>query len=175
MAGHVLIVSGPPGSGKTTLAAALAARRSPSVHLESDLLYRAIRNGYADPWLRVAHEQNQVVVRAGARAAATFAGGGYFTVVDGVALPWALAVYREEAFAAGVDVRPVVLPPPLEECLRRAAARAAGGGFALEPEAIRVMHAQFAALPPGPGTEIVGRTDLDAVALAALLDAADRP
>jgi tRNA uridine 5-carbamoylmethylation protein Kti12 len=48
----VLILAGPPGVGKTTVAELLAARSDRAVHLESDLFFRAIRTGYAYAVLR---------------------------------------------------------------------------------------------------------------------------
>jgi tRNA uridine 5-carbamoylmethylation protein Kti12 len=46
----VLIVTGPPGVGKTTAAGILAARSERSVHLEADAFFRFIRSGFVEPW-----------------------------------------------------------------------------------------------------------------------------
>jgi adenylate kinase family enzyme len=46
---EVLILTGPPGSGKTTVAHVLTARHERAVHLESDLFFHFITSGYVEP------------------------------------------------------------------------------------------------------------------------------
>lgn len=75
--GDVLVVSGPPAVGKTTVAGLLAERRSPSVHLHADDFWGFLKTGYIDPWLPAAHNQNVVVVEAACTSAGIFARGGY--------------------------------------------------------------------------------------------------
>lgn len=69
----VLILTGPPGVGKTTTAALLADRHGPAVHLESDVFFRFIRSGYVEPWRSESHEQNRVVMGIVGEAAAAYA------------------------------------------------------------------------------------------------------
>ena len=46
----ILILTGPPGAGKSTTAAALVARFPRAVHLESDRFFQFIRSDYIEPW-----------------------------------------------------------------------------------------------------------------------------
>jgi predicted kinase len=120
----VLILTGPPGAGKTTVAGILAEREERAVHLESDLFFRAVRSGYVEPWKPESREQNEVVMRVVASAAAEYAAAGYFTIVDGIVLPrFFLAPLRDALQAAGQEVAYAVLRAPLPVCLARAGAR----------------------------------------------------
>lgn len=58
----MVIVSGPPGSGKTSVSTALASGCERGVHLESDWFFRSIRSGFVAPWLPDAHSQNTAVM-----------------------------------------------------------------------------------------------------------------
>ncbi len=116
----VLILTGPPGVGKSTTAAILAERAAAGVHLESDLFFGFIRGGHVEPWKPESHEQNRVVMRIVGAAAAAYAEAGYLTVVDGIVFPrWFLAPLRDMLREAGHEVAFVVLAAPLAECVRR--------------------------------------------------------
>jgi predicted kinase len=121
----VLIVTGPPGVGKTTAADILVARSSRAVHLESDSFFRFIRSGYLEPWRRESHAQNRIVMEIVAQAAAAYAAAGYFTVLDGIVIPgWFLEPLREALIDAGQPVAFAVLRAPLSACRARAESRA---------------------------------------------------
>ena len=48
----VLLLTGPPGSGKTTVARLVATDAPrPTVHVTTDEFYRAIRTGFVPPYL----------------------------------------------------------------------------------------------------------------------------
>lgn len=139
--GHILILTGPPGSGKTTTAAALADEPgSPKVHLHADDFWHVIRHGAIPPYLPEAHGQNAVVMEALARAAAAYAAGGYFVVLDGIVGPWFLAPFR----AIDAPVHYVVLRPSLEAAVARCQAR--GGDTLTDAATIAELHRQFASL-----------------------------
>jgi cytidylate kinase len=73
--GSVVIVSGPPASGKTTLCRALAAGCPNGVHLASDHFYDFIAHR-VNPTSEESHHQNTIVIRAVASAALAYAKGG---------------------------------------------------------------------------------------------------
>lgn len=117
----VLIVTGPPGVGKTTAASALAARAARAVHLESDVFFRT---GYVEPWKAESHEQNQTVMGIVGEAAAGYAAAGYLTIVDGIVIPgWFLEPLCDGLRAAGHAVAFAVLRAPLPVCIERARGR----------------------------------------------------
>lgn len=124
MSEPVLLLTGPPGAGKTATARVLAARSGRSVHLEADLFFEFVRSGQVEPWRRESHRQNVIVMQAVAAAAASYACGGYFTIVEGIILPaWFLEPLRDALTTAGHAVSYAVLRPSLPTCLSRAAAR----------------------------------------------------
>jgi predicted kinase len=142
---RVLILSGPPGAGKTTAAAALAERLPRTVHLESDLFYRFIRGGYVEPWKPESDEQNRAVMRIVAEAAAGYAAAGYFTIVDGIVIPgWYFEPMRDALREAGWEVAYAILRAPLEVCVERVRERE--GGSLFDPEAMDRLWNSFAAL-----------------------------
>lgn len=140
--GQVIVLTGPPGAGKSTVARLLADAYEPSVHLHTDAFWHVIRRGAIAPFLPAAHRQNQVVVRVMACAAFGYAEGGYRVVLDGVVGPWFLGVFREARAATGVPLQYVVLRPDEATTVRRATSR--GTGALTEP--VRSLHRRFTGL-----------------------------
>lgn len=138
----VLILTGPPGAGKSTIASVLAQRAAVGVHLESDRFFDFIRGGHLEPWKPESQKQNEVVMGVVGQAAATYAEAGYFTVIDGIVLPrWFLGPLRETLRTAGFRVVYVVLWAPLAVCTSRVDAREL---VALpEPEVVPGIWSQF--------------------------------
>ena len=143
----ILILTGPPGSGKTTVADLLAGRIERAVHLESDALWHWIRNGYVEPWAADAHLQNETTLRAAAQAASVFASAGYFTVFDGIVGPrWFFEPVRDWLHELGHQLAYVILRPPLDVCLERSTGRlteARHAGALADPEPIRQLWHGF--------------------------------
>lgn len=154
----IVVIGGSPGTGKTTFAVRLANEDGRGVHLRADMFFRSIAQRI-DPSTSAAHEQNEVVLRAVARAARAFAQAGYGVYVDGVIGPWMLPVIREE-LRSGFDY--VVLRADLPITLRRAASRQ--DQPSARPPVIEAMHRQFEALTQYERCviETTGRT-IDAV------------
>lgn len=50
MSRKVFLISGPPGSGKPTLAKAIAQHFNKSIHIECDSLYNMVQGGYKKSW-----------------------------------------------------------------------------------------------------------------------------
>jgi predicted kinase len=143
----VLLLTGPPGAGKTTVADLLARRRPRAVHLRADLFFDAIAAGFLDPSTPASREQNEVVMGVVARAAAGYADGGYATMVDGIILPrWFLGPLRDALHHAGHAVAYAVLRRPLETCLARAADRTTQAPA--DPAVVERLWRDFADLGP---------------------------
>lgn len=137
----MIVLSGPPGAGKSTTARALAGGFGKAVHLHTDDFWHYIVAGAIPPYLPESDEQNQTVVRVIADAAGTYAEGGFTVVVDGIVGPWMLGHYRRIT----VPVHYLVLRPDRRETLRRAQART-GPGALVDEEPILLLWDQFADL-----------------------------
>src|SRR5512145_730498 len=94
----IVVVTGPPGAGKSAVAAALVESFEPGALVEGDAFFAFLRRGSISPWLPAAHEQNEHVVRAAAAATGRLA-ERCTVVYDGVVGAWFLPTF---AAAAGV-------------------------------------------------------------------------
>ncbi|HTT86241.1 MAG TPA: hypothetical protein VMF60_02635 [Acidimicrobiales bacterium] len=137
--GSLLVVTGPPGAGKSSVARVLTSGADPSVLVEGDAFFGFLATGRIEPWRAESHHQNTVVTRAAAASAGHFARGGYTTVYDGVVGPWFLDTFLEATGLEELDY--AILLPAVGRCVERVMART-GHEFADE-EATRMMHAEF--------------------------------
>jgi adenylate kinase family enzyme len=136
---ELIVVTGPPGAGKSTVARVLVGRLQPSALVSGDDFFAMIERGYVAPWTTAARRQNEVVVGAAGAAAGRLVQGGYTTVFDGVIGPWFLETFRS---ATGLDrIRYALLLPPEELCLERVRSRL-GHGFG-DLDAAAHMYREF--------------------------------
>src|SRR6516225_9625685 len=139
--GHVLILTGSPGAGKSTGARSLVvASVGPAVHLHSDDFWHFIRKGAIPPYLPESQKQNEVVMAVVAKAAEGYAEGGYFVVVDGIVGPWFIHPFMR----LKQPLHYIVLRPALEAAIERCRLRS--DGTLTDPEPISALHKQFSML-----------------------------
>ncbi|MFH8399682.1 AAA family ATPase [Streptomyces anulatus] len=123
-AGAVLLI-GIPGSGKSTVASALAARFAASAHIEVDALQELIVSGGRWPSPDGDEEADrQIFLRArnACLLAGSFAAAGFLPVIDDVVVRRAhLDFYR--ATLTGVPLHCVVLAPGAAKAMERNLAR----------------------------------------------------
>jgi len=171
----VLIITGPPGSGKSTTARLLSQRFDKAACLESDWFWTTIVKGFVAPWHPEADPQNRAVLRAVAESAAALAAAGYAVVVEGIVGPWYLGLVTETLARDGVEIHYVVLRPDLDVALARVTSRAGeervSGHLAaafLDEGPATHMWEQFSDLGPFE-RHVVDNAGLDAEATAALV------
>jgi cytidylate kinase len=141
----LLGVTGPPGAGKSTVAALIADGLPRSVLIEGDAFFAFVRQGAIEPWLPASHAQNEIIVDAAAVATGRFA-RDYPTVYDGVIGPWFV-----DSFLAGTGLDALdyaILLPDVKVCVERVFTRV-DHGFRDEAAARKMHHefAQFAVEP----------------------------
>jgi predicted ABC-type ATPase len=137
---ELIVVTGPPGAGKTTVGRVLSRMFEPSALVVGDAFFAFIDQGYLAPWTSKAREQNEIVVAAAAAAAGRLAIGGYTVTYDGVIGPWFIDAFVAATGLAAVHY--VVLLPPEPTCVERVRSRV-GHGFA-NLDATRHMYQDFA-------------------------------
>jgi cytidylate kinase len=140
LAGEILIVTGPPGAGKTTMARALVDRFELAVLLEGDVYFRSVVRGWIAPWTTPARHQNTVVTQAMAASAGEFARGGYTVVLEGIIGPWFLDTFVPAA--GGVAVHYLIVRPQADIAMARAVAREAPE--LVDPAPVAQMYEAFA-------------------------------
>jgi len=140
----LVIVTGPPGAGKTTVSRLLAERFERGVCLDGDAFWQFIRTGWIAPWEPASQRQNGTVIDAVSRAALTYVRDGYGVVVDGIVSPSLLDRFVDEARRDEVELRYVVLRPDREVTRQRAVGR--GAPWLTETGPIDVLYELFSSL-----------------------------
>jgi hypothetical protein len=138
--GELIIVTGPPGAGTSTVSGLVADSFDSSVLIPADWFFSLWHRGAIDPWLPQARPQTSVAGDAAAAATGAFTRADCQVVYDGFIPPRDLPGF---AVAAGLSVlQYAVILPPVTTCMDRVTSRA-GHGFT-SVDATRDMHRDFA-------------------------------
>ncbi|MBO5031174.1 MAG: AAA family ATPase [Lachnospiraceae bacterium] len=122
--GRIIVITGSPGTGKTTTSA-IVARESDmerSVHMHTDDFYHYLSKGAIPPHLPESNVQNLIVIEAFLEAAKCYVRGGYDVIVDGIIGPWFLEPWRN-IVRGGYEVHYIILKATKEETMKRAIKR----------------------------------------------------
>lgn len=138
----ILVLTGSPGSGKTTAARRLAGASPRGLHMITDDYY-AWPAHKIDPTRPESKAQNEAIARAFCRAATAFQEAGYEVVIDGIVGPWMLPLVAEELRRSAATMAYAVLRVDLATAIERATARA---GTPAPRRVVEQMHAEFADL-----------------------------
>lgn len=164
MAAPILILTGPPGVGKSTVAAQVAAAFEPSAVVRGDDFLDYLARGFVPPHLPESHDQNTAVMDITLRAAAAYARHGWTTVLEGIVGPWFVPAVEAVAADTGIPFHYAVLVADVDTCVTRFTARE---GTTERADMAAHMHAQFVRHPM-PEHEFDAGAEPAAVARAVL-------
>jgi len=118
---EVLIITGPPGAGKSSVAEALAERYDRVAHIDVDTVRHFITpTGYVSPGKSGFERQRSLATRNACAMARNFLGERIAVIVDDVVITRAeLDEYVTELMPAGVPVHYIRLWMPLGVCQQR--------------------------------------------------------
>ncbi len=158
----LVVLTGPPGAGKSTVGELLAGSFERSALVGGDAFYGFLARGAIIPWEDAATGQNEVCTAAAGAACGRFAAGGFTVVFDGMVGPWFLSQFLAATGLPALDY--AVLLPPEELVVERVRTRV-GHGFRDEAAA-RHMHREFVRSDPDPRHLITVADGPDQIAAA---------
>ena len=144
MLGKIVIISGSPGTGKTSISKKMAENPSNelAVHIHTDDFYQYIRKGYIAPWENESGNQNETVIEVAAASAERYFVGGYEVYLDGTIGPWFIEPWIDIA-KKGIDVRYIILRPDEQTTVARALNRKQQSFFPLSHEIVKAIWHSF--------------------------------
>ncbi|MFG2645154.1 AAA family ATPase [Streptomyces sp. NPDC048370] len=167
-----VLLIGPAGAGKTTVARHWAARRRvPTAHISLDDVREWVCSGFADPqsgWNEHSEAQYRLARRTCGFAARNFLANGISCILDDAVFPdrpvVGLGGWKRHV---GPGLLPVVLLPGLEIVLERNAERS--GNRRLSDEEVASIHGRMAGWY-GSGLPIIDNSTYDVETTARVLD-----
>ncbi|GAA2979207.1 Pro-rich N-terminal domain-containing protein [Streptomyces fulvorobeus] len=167
-----VLLIGPAGAGKTTVARLWAARRRvPTAHVSLDDVREWVCSGFADPqagWNDHSEVQYRLARRTCGFAARNFLANGISCILDDAVFPdrpvVGLGGWKRHV---GPGLLPVVLLPGLEVVLERNAERS--GNRRLSDEEVARIHGRMAGWY-GSGLPIIDNSGFDVETTARVLD-----
>lgn len=151
---ELLILSGPPGAGKTSAALALADRYDRVAHVDVDVLRHFVTpTGFIGPGRPGFERQYALAVRNACCLARNFLAERIAVIIDDAAVVdrAGLDLYLAELGVAGIGVHFVRLLPALDVCLERNQEREQGR---VAPERLRKVWQQYSAATNVPGVTL---------------------
>lgn len=141
---QVILLSGPPGAGKSAVAQAICERFDRMLHIEVDELRHWVKAGYRHPWAgdRQAEEQRLLATRNACAIAREAINLRYAAVIDDVIPPAEALRYRSTLEGVPCYVHMVTLLPDLETSLARDRGRAPNIAEGI-PERVRALHQEL--------------------------------
>ena len=140
----LLIITGPPGVGKSTAARTIAEAFPKAALVAGDEFHRSLVSGAIPPHLPASRDQNVMLIDITMQAAAAYAAGGWVTVLEGIIGPWFLDAARHAAAEVRAPLHYAILDADLEICRARYVHREQDDG---RLEIVEKMHREFRSHP----------------------------
>ncbi len=88
MENHVILITGPPGAGKSTMREKLAFEYPKTATLDADIIRDILRNGRSDPWIQTkkTRHQHKLGLKNTCDLAENLISDGWFVIIDDCAL-----------------------------------------------------------------------------------------